>query len=79
MGEYLARSGRPGTVLIGIGATRYTPLGESTYLEVGDESLVVVYDSRRTAPGDLAARVALGLEDELPAASVLRQVVEHGV
>lgn len=78
VGEYLAACGRPGTVLIAIGATRYTPLGESTYLEVGDESLVVVYDSRRTAPDDLAVTVGLGLEDDLPAASVLRQVVELG-
>ncbi len=76
VGEYLAASGRPGTLLVGIGATRYTPLGESTYLEVGDESLVVVYDSTRTTPDDLAVTVGLGLEDELPAASVLRQVVE---
>lgn len=76
VGEYLAASGRPGTVLIGIGATRYTPLGESTYLEVGDESLVVIYDSERTSPDDLAVTVGLGLEDELVGASVLRQVVE---
>jgi hypothetical protein len=78
VGEYLAASGRPGTILIGIGATRYTPLGESTYLEVGDESLVVVYDAARTSPDDLAVTVGLGREDELPAASVLRQVVEPG-
>mgnify|MGYP007020376273 CR=1 FL=1 len=31
-----------GTVLIGIGATRYTPLGESTFLKQGDEAIVRV-------------------------------------
>jgi Family of unknown function (DUF5718) len=76
VGEYLAAAGRPGTVLIGIGASRYTPLGETTYLEAGDESLVIVYDSRLTSPDELAAQVGQGLEDELSRASVLRQVVE---
>ena len=76
VGAYLAASGRPGTLLIGIGATRYTPVGESTFLEEGDESIVIVYDSSRTAPDELADGVGRGLEDELTAASVLRQVVE---
>ncbi len=76
MGEYLAEADRPGTLLIGIGATRYTPLGQGTYLEAGDESLVIVYDSRLTSPDELAAQVGRGLEDELSRASVLRQVVE---
>ena len=77
VGAYLAASGRPGTLLIGIGATRYTPVGESTFLEEGDESIVIVYDSSRTAPDELADGVGRGLEDELTAASVLRQVVER--
>ncbi len=76
VGEYLADAGRPGTILVGIGATRYTPLGEGTYLEADDEALVVVYDSRRTSPDDLEVTVGLSLEDELSGASVLRQVVE---
>jgi hypothetical protein len=37
--------GRPRTVLIGIGATRYTTLGESTFLQTGDEAIVRVYDT----------------------------------
>jgi hypothetical protein len=75
VGEYLLRAGRPATVLIGIGATRYTPFGESTFLRAGDEAIVVVYDADRTAPRSVADIVRRGDEHSLPAASVLRQAV----
>lgn len=78
VGAYLAEAGRPATLVVGIGATRYTALGESAYLAPGDESLVVVYDPRRSPPGDVAAAVRAGQEDDLPAASVLRQPVVAG-
>jgi uncharacterized protein DUF5718 len=53
IGRYLRDCGRPGELLVTIGATRYTPFGESTYLEPGDESIVVVYDSAARDPGEL--------------------------
>lgn len=75
VGDHLAAAGCPGTVLVGIGATRYTPFGESTFLTAGDESIVVVYDASVTDASAVAAAVAGGREDRLQAASVLRQVV----
>ncbi len=45
VGALMVACGRPRTVLIGIGATRYTSLGESTYLQPGDEAIVRVYDT----------------------------------
>lgn len=45
VGALMVACGRPRTVLIGIGATRYTALGESTYLRPGDEAIVRVYDT----------------------------------
>ena len=45
VGALMVASGHPRNVLIGIGATRYTPLGESTYLKAGDEAIVRVYDT----------------------------------
>ncbi len=75
VGEYLAAAGRPATVLIGIGATRYTPFGESTYLEPGDEAIVVVYDGATSSPDEVRGAIGGGYEDDLPAASVLRQGV----
>lgn len=44
VGALMVASGHPDRVLIGIGATRYTPYGESTYLQPGDEGIVRVYD-----------------------------------
>ena len=75
VGALLERAGRPATAVIGIGATRYTPLGESTYLEAGDESLVIVYDGALTSPQGVREAAARGEEDGLPQASVLRQSV----
>lgn len=76
VGALLRATGSPGEMLVGIGATRYTALGESTYIEPGDESIVIVYDSSVAAPRAVAVAVGAGREDELPAASVLRQRVE---
>ena len=45
VGALMVASGRPANVLIGIGATRYTSYGESTYLKPGDEAIVRVYDT----------------------------------
>ena len=73
----LAAAGCPETVVIGIGATRYTPFGESTYLEPGDESVVVVYDGALTAPDGVRDAVARGREMDIPSASVLAQRVHE--
>lgn len=75
VGAYLRASGGPEHVLIGIGATRYTEVGETTFLEPGDASIVIVYDAAAQTPEDVAAAVTAGREDELANASVLRQRV----
>lgn len=43
---HLKASGYPNNGIIAIGSTRYTEFGECTFLDVGDESFIVVYDSR---------------------------------
>ncbi|WKG03304.1 DUF5718 family protein [Mycolicibacterium sp. HK-90] len=53
VGALMVASGHPENVLIGIGATRYTPLGESTYLKAGDEAIVRVYDSASSEASEL--------------------------
>ena len=45
VGALMVACGRPRNVLIGIGATRYTGYGASTYLQPGDEGIVRVYDT----------------------------------
>jgi len=53
VGALMVACGRPRTALIGIGATRYTALGESTYLKPGDEAIVRVYDTADTKFSEL--------------------------
>jgi len=66
IGAYLGTCGRPSQLLVTIGATRYTPFGESTYLRAGDESIVVVYDAASIDPAQVAATL------DGPAAEVAR-------
>jgi len=75
VGQYLRDAGCPERVVFGIGATRYTDFGESNYLAPGDESIVIVYDERVTAPADVQAAVRAGNEASLSEASVLVQLV----
>lgn len=58
VGALMVASGRPENVLIGIGATRYTPLGESTFLKAGDQAIVRVYDTESDAYSELRQTVS---------------------
>jgi hypothetical protein len=63
----------PHGALIGIGATRYEPFGESTFLEPGDDATVVLYDGSAHTPEEVGVSVANRRDDELHSASVLRR------
>jgi hypothetical protein len=41
--SYIEACGNPKEAIISIGATRYTPYGETTFLQSGDEVLVAIY------------------------------------
>jgi hypothetical protein len=75
IGQYLRDCGRPDKLLVTIGATRYTPFGESTYLLPGDESIVVVYDSAVLAPDDVAGALDRPHDPTFATASLLVQTV----
>ncbi|MBU3749435.1 MAG: hypothetical protein FGM52_03120 [Mycobacterium sp.] len=45
VGALMVAAGRPSRALIGIGATRYTSYGTSSFLEPGDEAIVRIYDT----------------------------------
>ncbi|MBO0768360.1 MAG: hypothetical protein J2O48_06715 [Solirubrobacterales bacterium] len=77
VGAYLQAAGKPGQVLVGIGATRYTEFGESTYLQPGDDSVVVLYDATQHTPEGITGAVAAGTESDLHAVSHLRQRVNR--
>lgn len=57
VGALLVAAGRPEHALIGIGATRYTELGASTYLRPGDTAIVRVYDPESSAVSELRQTV----------------------
>jgi hypothetical protein len=73
IGKQLRECGQPDKLLVTIGATRYTPFGESTYLEPGDESIVAVYDSaeldvdevRETLRDDLTLATGVSMLSQL--------------
>nr|WP_321461251.1 DUF5718 family protein [uncultured Vibrio sp.] len=48
--QMIAEANHPSQVLLALGATRYTPYGESNFLKRGDVSMVVVYDQRSYTP-----------------------------
>jgi hypothetical protein len=75
VGDYMRDCGLPEQALIAIGATRYTPFGESTYLQPGDESIVAVYDADRAAGEQVARVLAAGDQAALDGASILVQRV----
>jgi hypothetical protein len=73
LSDWLDRAGRPERALISIGATRYTDLGEVTFVKPRDETVVVTYDSRIHTRSQVTRAVATGAE--LPGASILRRTV----
>jgi hypothetical protein len=58
VGALMVASGHPAHVLVGIGATRYTELGETTFLQPGDQAIVRVYDTASDAHSELHQTVS---------------------
>lgn len=57
LSEYISTCQNPTDAIISIGATRYTPYGESTFLKSGDEVVIAVYDRNSFSPSDLLKSV----------------------
>ncbi|MGL4924606.1 DUF5718 family protein [Aeromonas sp. 30P] len=70
----LAQAGHPPHALISIGATRYTPFGETHFLKPGDISCVVVYPGSRYSEADI--REAIRSRNFGADMSVLLQAVQ---
>lgn len=69
----LAQAGHPSHALISIGATRYTPFGETHFLQPGDSACVLVYPGSRYGEADI--RDAIRTRQFAPDMSVLLQAV----
>jgi hypothetical protein len=70
----LAQAGHPPHALISIGATRYTPFGETHFLKPGDTACVVVYPGSRYSEADI--REAIRTRSFGADVSVLLQAVQ---
>lgn len=53
--SYIVTCNYPENAVISIGATRYTPYGETTFLQSGDEVFVVVYNHKAYSLDDVTA------------------------
>lgn len=73
---WLKSAGYPPQALISVGATRYTDFGETHFLQPGDRSIVVLYDSEQYHRDELPALVLDPKSAAGPGLSVLNQLVE---
>ncbi|WP_345993495.1 DUF5718 family protein [Sulfurimonas sp. HSL-1716] len=58
--EYIKEAAYPQELVISIGATRYTEYGETTFLQSGDEVIVVLYDNRIHCKNPVFSKVVAG-------------------
>ena len=61
-------------MIISIGATAYTPFGESTFLNPKDEIYVVIYDKNKNSYEQIKKQIDNDTV-EIKYASVLKQVI----
>lgn len=71
----LKASGHPAQALISIGATRYTPFGESNFLQVGDRSVVVLYPAARFTAQQIRDGIAAGSLADMAVSILCQRVV----
>ena len=63
--------------MISIGATRYTSFGENTFLQAGDEVLVVLYDKTRYELKDVIATLEAKEYDKENMTVLAQEVLSH--
>ncbi len=57
LSKYILASGNPTQAIISIGATRYTPYGESTFLNSNDEIVIVVYNHKTSSLDEVVSSI----------------------
>jgi len=70
---HLKNCNYPEGLVISIGATSYTEFGENTFLEIGDEIFVYIYDSNNNKFEDIFDHAKSGAIDKLESCSLLHQ------
>ncbi len=72
---HLKNSGFPKGLIVSIGATSYTEFGENTFLEVGDEIFVIVYDNTKASFDVIINLLESNQELIISGASILHQKI----
>ncbi len=72
---HLKNSNYPKDLIVSIGATSYTEFGENTFLEVGDEIFVIVYDETQSNFETIFTLLKTESEFKIDKASILHQKV----
>ncbi|MEA3370616.1 MAG: DUF5718 family protein [Campylobacterota bacterium] len=75
LNEYIHACDNPEEAIISIGATRYTEFGESTFLQSGDESIVIVYDATKLSNSDVVEMVKNSQYDESKMSVLAQKVI----
>ena len=72
---YIQQCNYPQDMVISIGATSYTEFGENTFLEIGDEIFVYIYDSSKYSFENILENATNPEKKELPNCSILHQKI----
>ena len=75
--EYMSACSNPTEAIISIGATRYTPYGEKTFLKEGDESIVIVYDKTKITPQEVLESVKDSKYDHTKMSVLAQKIIHH--
>jgi hypothetical protein len=75
--EYIIACENPSEAIISIGSTRYTPYGEKTFLQEGDESIVVVYDRTKVNAQDVLKAVESSKYDNNTMSVLAQKILHH--
>jgi len=75
--EYIHACDYPKEAIISIGATRYTEYGENTYLQEGDEMIVIVYDRTKVSSDDVLKAVENSHYDHKNMSVLAQKIIHH--
>ncbi|MDX1295111.1 MAG: DUF5718 family protein [Sulfurimonadaceae bacterium] len=73
--EYIKECGYPKQAIISIGATRYTPYGETHFLKEGDEVIIALYDSNIHCKNPIMSDVVAENYDKEGVSYLVKKVV----
>ncbi len=74
--EYISTCKNPKQAVISIGATRYTSLGENSFVQDGDEIFIVLYDSSIYKTNEILKHIMKNIPLDGEGISLLHQIVK---